>query len=171
MFNVFGPYGDFLNRRNNNNDDDDEKTFRSLDKTEPNAAAGTFRLVQIPVKAMKPGGLRLFLMFYLLGMQNTPDKNSWKAHQPSTEEYVLDLWFHDQTGVLSVELSNNKVTIDRVGSSPSTQYLMQEAVIVQGILDELNQCATDQSVAEHHRLLVLEDSDAIEKARDALAFG
>lgn len=170
----FGPYGDFLNKRFSDDDDDDDQskqTFRSLDKTEPNAAAGTFRLIQIPVKDMKPRGLRLFLMFYLIGMQNTPDKNSWKAHQPSSDEYVVDFWFHDQTAVLTVELTKDRVTIDRVGSSPTTQYLMQEAVIVQGMLDELDQCATDENVAVHDRLLVLTDSNAIEKARDALPFG
>ena len=36
------------------------------------------------VESLKPGGLRLFLMFYLMGEQNTPDKGSWKAHQPDS---------------------------------------------------------------------------------------
>jgi hypothetical protein len=49
---------------------------------------------------------------------------------------------------------------------------MQEAIIVQGLLDELHQCAFDDSVEEENRLLILrEPKDAIEKARDALAFG
>lgn len=47
-------------------------------------AAGTSIIASIPVQTLKPGGLRLFLMFFLLGMQNTPDKGSWKAHQPDS---------------------------------------------------------------------------------------
>lgn len=169
MFNGFGPYGDFLNNRIDDNGQN--RTFGGLDQIEPDVAAGTFRLAEIPVQEIKPGGLRLFLIFYLISMQNKPDRNSWKADQPSTEEYVVDFWFHDQTAILSIELSKEAVKIDRVGSSPSSQYLMQEAVIVQGVLNELDQCATDESVPKHHRLLVLKEEDAIERARDALAFG
>jgi hypothetical protein len=164
LFNIFGSLDDFFNNPFN-------KSKSNVEASDANGAAGTFRLVQLPVSSIKPGGLRLFLMFYLLGMQNTPDKNSWKAHQPSTEEYVVDFWFHDNSAVLSVELNQNYVTIDRVGSTPSTQYLMQEAVIVNGMLDELRQCATDQSVSRNDRLLVLEEDDAIEKARESLSFG
>jgi hypothetical protein len=167
LFNIFGSLDDFFNNPFNKSDSDSSNANAS----DANGAAGTFRLVQLPVNAIKPGGLRLFLMFYLLGMQNTPDKNSWKAHQPSTEEYVLDFWFHDQSAVLSVELNQDFVTIDRVGSTPSTQYLMQEAVIVNGMLDELSKCATDHNVSRNDRLLVLEEDDAIEKARESLSFG
>jgi hypothetical protein len=111
-------------------------------------------------------------MFYFMGMQNTPDRRSWQANQPSTEEYVVDLYYQDNTAVLSIELEDEEISILRVGSSPSTAYLMQEAIIVQGLLDELHQCAFDDSVEEENRLLILrEPKDAIEKARDALAFG
>jgi hypothetical protein len=48
---------------------------------------------------------------------------------------------------------------------------MQESVIVDGILDELHQCAFDESVAPEHRLLIPEPKSAIEDAREALAFG
>ena len=105
------------------------------------------------VKAIKPGGLRLFLMFYLMGMQNTPDQNSWKADQPSTEEYVIDYYFHDRTSMLTIELLDEEITIDRIGTAPSTAYSMQETVILEGILDELHQCAFDESIEEDNRLL------------------
>ena len=123
------------------------------------------------MKAIKPGGLRLFLMFYCMGEQNTPDRMSWRADQPSVEEYIVDMIFHDGTGRLTVELLEDEIRIDRTGSRPSTAYLMQESVVVQGMLDELHQCASDENVVEADRLLIPEPADAIENAREELAFG
>lgn len=164
--------------------DDIVNFFDNLGK-DPNAdedddmAAGTTRVVSLPVNSIKPGGLRLFLMFYLMGMQNTPDKGTWIPNQPTTEDdvYVIDCWFHDQSAVLTITLSEKEgVTIDRTGSNPSTAYMMQESVIIHGILDELEQCAFDDTIAKPDRLLLLKESlfskeDAISKARETLAFG
>jgi hypothetical protein len=110
-------------------------------------------------------------MFYLIGMQNTPDKKSWQADQPTTEKNVLVMYYHDASGKLTVELRDEEIRIDRTGSSPSTSYQMQESAIVQGLLNELHQCAFDESVSEDDRLLIPEPSDAIDKAQEALAFG
>jgi hypothetical protein len=132
---------------------------------------GTNRVATIPVQEIKPGGLRLFLMFHLIGAQNTPQKGSWKADQPTTEEYILDLRYHDNTAILTVTLHPDQITIDRFGSTPSTAYMMHEGVIIQSVLDELHECAFDESIEEVNRLLLLpEPKDAIEKVRDALAF-
>jgi hypothetical protein len=152
---------DFLNPNNNSNDAEDEM------------AAGEFNVITIPVKALKPGGLRLFLMFYLLGIQNSPDKSTWRADQPTTEEYVVDFWYHDNSAVLSVTLSEEKkgVIINRVGSRPSTGYMIQESLVVQGLLDELETMANDPEVAAENRLLIPATEQTIEMARDALAFG
>ena len=179
-YNRFGAFGDFLNfnrtKTVSSDDDDDERGGDT-------AAAGTYNLVTLPVSAIKPGGLRLFLMLYLAGLQNTPDPQSWKADQPSRDEYVVDMYFHDHSAALSVELEADRrddygrafgggvITIDRVGSAPSTRYLMQESSVVQGVLDELEQCAKDDAIAVEDRLLVLEEEDSIDRARDALAFG
>ena len=54
---------------------------------------------------------------------------------------------------------------------PSNSYVMQEAIIVQGLLDELHQCAFDESVDEADRLLIPRTKDAIDVARSSLAFG
>ena len=160
--NFFEELGDSNRTRIESSDDDDE------------LPAGTTRISTIPVKSIKPGGLRLFLMLYLMGMQNTPDQGSWQADQPSTEEYVVDFWFHDNSAVLTVTLSEKKkeITIDRVGSIPSTAYMMQESVIVEGLLEELKQIENATDVAVEDRLLILhEPRDAIEKAKEELAFG
>jgi hypothetical protein len=167
--NMFGQFGDFLNWGQNNRTN--TIANGNDDASDSDMAAGTLRLIELPVHDIKAGGLRLFLMFFLMGLQNTPEPKTWKADQPSTEEYVLDFWFHDQTAVLSIELSNNAIILDRVGSAPSMQYLLQEAVVVESILDELERCANDDSVAQNDRLLRLKEQDAIERARDTLAFG
>ncbi|KAL3918602.1 MAG: hypothetical protein SGARI_007423, partial [Bacillariaceae sp.] len=166
--------------QSNSDGTEDEEDDEDEDDDMP---AGTTLLLKIPAKQLKPGGLRLFLMFYLLGMQNTPGTNSWKANQPVSEEetktngvYVLEMYFHDATGMIQIELmsesessGSSEVRVYRYGSLPSTAYLMQESVIVDGILDELAQCAFDESIAQEHRLLIPEPTTAIEDAREALA--
>jgi hypothetical protein len=132
--------------------------------------AGIFRLITLDVKAIKPGGLRLFLMFYLMGMQNEPEPNTWKADQPTADEYVIDFWFRDRSAVLSITMDQERVTIDRVGSKPSTRYLMQESIVLQGLLDELAHCANDETVTVENRLLVLQDRYAIDNCRNDLSF-
>ena len=158
---------DWQNMFNNNNNPNAD------DNDEDESAAGETNILTIPVKEIKPGGLRLFLMFYLMGLQNTPDKGTWRADQPTSEDYVVDFWYHDNSAVLSVTLSEErkKITIDRVGSQPSTGYMIQESLVVQGLLDELETMATDPDVALENRLLVPETEQSIEMARDALAFG
>lgn len=160
----------------------------------------TTRVATIPVESIKPGGLRLFLMFYLMGQQNTPDKNSWIVYErelveedddddyddeeellssksPQSQQQhsnILDYYFRDGSGILTIKLGQDEVTVDRTGfPEPSTSYLMQESIIVNGVLDELHQCAFDDAVSEPDRLLLLpeRETDAIDKARNALAFG
>lgn len=133
--------------------------------------AGTTTVATIPVHSIKPGGLRLFLMFYLMGMQNTPDKGTWQANQPSSDDYVVEMFFRDATAMLTIELSEDEIAIRRCGSMPSTPYLMQESVIIEGILDELEQCANEKGVAMEDRLLVPKFDDAIEMARGSVSFG
>lgn len=128
-------------------------------------------LLLLIVQSIKPGGLRLFLMFYLMGIQNTPDKGTWKANQPSTEEYIVEMYFRDATAMVSIELLDHEIRISRCGSVPSTPYLMQESVIVQGILEELDRCAFDETVPVASRLLTPDPSNAIELARGSLSFG
>ena len=149
-------------------DDDDDKGDGDYYDAET-----TTRLLSIPVESIKPGGLRLFLMLYLMGMQNTPAPGSWRTDAPpsSTKESVLDMYYQDRTGAFTVTLSEKQITIDRIGSTPSTSYLMHESVMIQGILEELQTCATQTDIAKNDRLLLLpEPQDAIEKARESLAF-
>jgi hypothetical protein len=163
MANIFDDIRNFLEELG----DGDKKESEASEDLAP----GTNRVATIPVQEIKPGGLRLFLMFHLIGAQNTPEKGSWRADQPTTGEYILDFRYHDHTAILTVTLQPDQITIDRFGSTPSNSYMMQEGMIIQGVLDELHECAFDESIEEENRLLLLpEPKDAIEKVRDALAF-
>jgi hypothetical protein len=115
----------------NKDDEPDKKDETTTSKTENDDPAGSSLIASIQVRSIKLGGLRLFLMFYLMGMQNTPDKGSWRADQPSTEEYLLEMYYHDATGMISIELMEEEIRITRCGSVPSTAYLMHESVVVQ----------------------------------------
>lgn len=158
MVNIFDGFGKFFSP-DHNNDSGGE------------GYVGTSCLVSLPVESIKPGGLRLFLMLYLLGIQNTPEKGTWKIDQPTTDEYVVDLYFHDQTAALMIQLAGEQVTISRMGSRPSTAYIMQETVVLDGILEELQRMATEYNVKREDRLILLKDDKDITSAREALSFG
>jgi hypothetical protein len=158
MSNIFDSFRRYLDQDNNSDNDEDQ-------------AAGTTRLITIAADTIKPGGLRLLIMFYLIGMQNTPERGSWTPSQPSKDEYVVDFFFHDRSAMLSVNLLDREIVIERTGSVPTNAYMMQETVVIEGILNELHQCAFDESIPEAHRLLILQEpKDCIERARDSLAF-
>jgi len=238
---------------NNNYDNEDKNDDDNIDDDE--LPAGTTLLLKINATQLKPGGLRLFLMFYLMGMQNTPDRNTWRADQKllstpthndnprsntiananennididtddeTTEKktYVLEMLYDiDRTGMLQIEIipssslsssssssstttTNDKneddvsgqIRLYRFGSRPSTSYLMQESIIVDGVLDELQQLSgsvqdeeklkttmatttivttqeqeqDEPPIANENRLLIPEPLNAIEIARNSLAF-
>jgi hypothetical protein len=153
----------------------------SLDQLDMDMAAGTYRILQIPTRSLKPGGLRLFLIMYVLGavpsishataqQQQQQRLQIWKVDRPSTEEYIIDLYYHDHSAILSIELipakavdasttdisstegpqnesdpTNNSgmIHIHRIGSAPSAMYRVHEATLLQGLLQELLTCATD----------------------------
>jgi hypothetical protein len=164
MGNIFDGLGKFF--LPDHNDDGDEHI-----DDEEEGYLGSSRLVSLPVESIKPGGLRLFLMLYLLGIQNSPEKGTWRIDQPTTEEYVGDLYFHDQTAALMILLADEQVTISRMGSRPSMAYIMQETVVLDGILEELQRMATEYHVKREDRLILLKDDNAITSARAALSFG
>ena len=192
-----------------------ELAYEEDDEDGDELPAGTSLLFRIRAKQLKPGGLRLFLMFYLMGMQNTPDRNTWRADQrlmsvnvnprgfenendesePEEKKYILEMLYEtDRSGMLQIELIPDKPTkqaeirIYRCGSRPSTSYLMQESLIVDGVLDELQNISgekdltttiprsdnpnagDEQEIAEEDRLLITDPPNAIEAARESLAF-
>eukprot|EP00978_Attheya_sp_CCMP212_P043115 scaffold275645_cov54-Attheya_sp.AAC.2 len=118
---------------------------------------------------MKLGGLRLYMTFYFMGVQNSPEKGTWKAIQ--SDDTTLDMYFIDQSAALTMRFSESSLIIERRGLSPSMKYMLQESVLLNGILDELNAAVVNGDIRECDRLLVLpKPGNAIENARDVLAF-
>ena len=122
----------------------------------------------IKAKSLKVGGARLYLSLYLMGEQNTPEKKSWKVNQNG--DGGIDLFYCDQTGALIFELTEDLISISRLGSAPSMQYLVNESVMLNGILDQLDEIAGDEMIDGADRLIILEKPGAIQSARDGLAF-
>mmetsp|Transcript_17736 Transcript_17736/g.25028 ORF Transcript_17736/g.25028 Transcript_17736/m.25028 type:complete len:220 (-) Transcript_17736:59-718(-) len=161
-----GFFGD-LDRFFGRNPDDDEDSGDDTDDEEDNF--GTARIFNIPVKSMKIGGARLYLSLYFMGEQNNPRKGSWKASQ--NEEGGIDMFFHDRSAAIILTFSDDAVTVDRLGSAPSMDYLMAEAEVLNNLLDQLDEIAGDETISERDRLICLkEPGNAIELARESLPF-
>lgn len=129
---------------------------------------GSTRIITIPAKAMKLGGLRLYCNLHLMGVQNTPEKKSWKASQSDNSE--VNLRYCDLSGSIIIQFTDFGITVDRLGSSPSMKYLTAESMILNGFLDELHAIVYGGDINDENRLLTLVESDAIEKARDFVSF-
>lgn len=174
----FNPFGD-------NNDGDEDKSDEkdnsgdtskygggadgAIDSDDDGEWVTTTEIFHIPAKKIKIGGLRLYLALYFMGEQNTPSPKTWRADQ--TGDGGIDLYFRDRTGALVFALAEEGVTVSRLGSAPSMEYLAQESYILSGMLDQLDEIAVDGSIGEDDRLLCLmEPGDAIEGVRENLAF-
>ena len=138
--------------------------FGKKQTEDPNAPK---RIFDVPVDSIKIGGLRFVLGLHLIGQQGTPEKGTWMANQ--ADDGVLDMYFKDETGKFSIALSENCISVDRYGPRPSLQYLLQESLILHGVLDEMNTLAFegDDEIKDENRLLKPNDG-AIEKAREVL---
>jgi hypothetical protein len=120
--------GSSSNNNNNSNIRQQILPQQSLDKIDSDVAAGTFRLYEIYTSSMKPGGLRLFIIMYLLGNM-VPFL--WKVDRPSSDEYIIDLYFHDHSAILSIELipssNNHNSDIDRENNIDSNNDKSSES--------------------------------------------
>jgi len=130
---------------------------------------GSKRIITVPSKSMKAGGLRLYCNLYLMGLQNTPEDGCWKASKADDSE--VNLRYKDLSGSIIIRFADDGITVDRLGSAPSNKYLMHESVILNGFLDELKAIVFDGDISEANRLLTLVDDNDIEKNREAISFG
>lgn len=103
-----------------------------------------------------------------MGLQNTPEKNSWKASQSDSSE--VNLRYSDLSGSIIIRFNDDCIAVDRLGSLPSMKYLMHESMVLNGFLDELHSIVYEGDISAENRLLTLADSDAIDNARVAVSF-
>ena len=121
----------------------------------------------IPTTSVKVGAIRFFLNLHLVGLQRTSDKGTWFSKEDAVGG--LDLYFKDGSGMVSLSFSENAITAERSGEKPSLQYLLQESILLHGVLDELNKLAFEvDDIEEDKRLLQLKDLDGIVQARTKL---
>ena len=135
-------------------------------ETEEEADPNRTLLFEIPVESIKIGSLRLALGLFLVGKQNTPSPNSWRANQAS--ESTLHMIFGDQTAMISITLKPNAIVVSRHtdGRPASLVYQLQESVLLHGILTELEETAFGEEGGES-RLIELKKTD-IDTARSTL---
>jgi len=150
--------------------EDPEETvpeYGQIDETKEEADPNRALLFEIPVESIKIGSLRLALGLYLVGKQNTPSKNSWRANQSS--ESTLHMIFGDQSAMISITLKPKAIVVSRHTNGirpPSLVYQLQESVLLHGILTELETLTFGEDGGEI-RLIELEKAD-IDKARSTL---
>ncbi|GKY97070.1 hypothetical protein MPSEU_000665500 [Mayamaea pseudoterrestris] len=133
-----------------------------------NKSAGPQTIMQVPATDLKIGALRFLLQIYLVGEQNKPVPKSWFTKQ-GDQPGELQVYYADGSGMVSIELEDYGIKFVRHGEKPSLQYRLQESVLLHGVLDELAKVALEMSDIEaDKRLLRLQDSNAIDNARDAL---
>jgi len=125
-------------------------------------------VVDVQAKEIKVGGLRFFLNIYLVGQCNTPEQGTWLVRQD--DDGKLDLYYKDGTGMLSISMAEYEIKAERYGEKPSLKYMLNESVMLHGLLDELNALAFEvDDIEEEKRLIRLNDpGDAIELAREKL---
>ncbi len=128
---------------------------------------GCTNIFSIDVKSLKVGGCRLYLSLFFMGEANSPERGTWKMNQNG--DGGIDLYFKDTTGALIVVFKEDAIVVNRLGSSPSMEYLLQESSMLSGMLDQLDEIAMDTSINESDRLLCIE-GDEINKVRESLSF-
>jgi hypothetical protein len=136
-------------------------------KEEDERTANPKAIMSFAANTVKVGALRFFLQIYLVGEQNKPSKGSWVLSTASGD--TLDMYYKDGSGMLSIDLNDSGIQIFRKGQKPSLGYMLQESVMLHGVLDELHQIAFGtEDIDPEKRLLQLTDLTAIDEARKAL---
>lgn len=121
-------------------------------------------ILDIPATNVKVGALRFLLQIYLVGIQNEPTPKSWLTKQGDDGD--LQVYFKDGTAMVSIDFQEYGVKVRRFGEKPSLQYMLQESILLHGILDELTNVALEvDDIDQEKRLLQLSDPNIIEQAR------
>jgi hypothetical protein len=77
----------------------------------------------------------------------------------------------DQSASLSVIITDWGIKVKRRGITPSMQFMIQESILLQGLIDQLDHVLYSDEVKEGNRLLVLKyPLDGLDKARAAIPF-
>jgi hypothetical protein len=92
------PFSSFLEQRLQSKIYGDNSEGSSSSRLFP---SGPGELFNVPVKTIKPSGLRLSLALVALGLQNTPVQGAWVAQQ---EDDGVTIFWNDGTAALNVKV-------------------------------------------------------------------
>jgi len=125
-------------------------------------------ILDFPTSTLKVGPLQFFLQIYLVSEQNKPSQGAWVLN-PQQDGQQLDMYYKDGTGRLSITLdADYGVQMQRHGKKPSLEYVLQESVLLHGILDELDGIANAEDIDVDKRLIKFVQEDAIDSNRSKL---
>jgi hypothetical protein len=131
-----------------------------------NKEKGPKTVLDLAASDVKVGALRFLLNIYLVGECNKPEPKSWLTREG--DYGTLNIYYQDGTAMISLELQEYSIKAVRYGEKPSLQYVLQESVLLHGILDELNDVAFEVEAEQKKRLLRFPDDTVVEKARETL---
>jgi len=133
-------------------------------KSIPRAPATTLQaaVLDLPCTDVKVAPLRFFLQLWLVSVQNEPSPNTWLVQQD--DENNLFIYHSDGSARLSLDLTENGLKVTQDGTKPSLPFQLQSAVLLHGLLDQLEEISAEK---REDPLFVL-DSDSLEKARTQL---
>jgi hypothetical protein len=142
--------------------------FGQEEQQTKNDNTGPKTVIELPANIVKTGPLKFFLQIYLVGQQNNPVKGAWVLNN-NEETGSLNMYYKDGSGMFSLDLNEKNIQVQRFGERASLEYVLQESVMLHGVLDELNQIAFEvDDIEESKRLLQFDSTDAISKARENL---
>jgi hypothetical protein len=114
---------------------------------------GVDNLFTLPTTILKKGPLQFFLKIFLVAQQNEPSPGSWAIGGDESNLDSINAYYKDGTGMVAVVLNDNNIEIQRHGKSPSLQFVLQESLLLHGLLDELQSLAENEEVEEEKRLV------------------
>jgi hypothetical protein len=157
-------------KEDDNNNAKNPTSSSSTTMPQSSKAALPIRVMEIPVKSIKRGGLRFVLGLHLIGLQDSNKVSGiWKPNEAT--DNTLDMYYKDNSAMFKIILNDNAILIERYSNPvPSLAYLLQESVVLHGVLDELTILSSDSNnIDAGNRLLQLHDpEDALEIARAKL---
>jgi hypothetical protein len=125
----------------------DESLMESLQDTDPNAPVEIFSLTLPPDVDMD--GLLQSIGTYLVSRQNKPNVGAWTVSK--YKDRILHVLFKDHSAMFSVEFvkSSSRIVVQRhtdTTKRASLQYMLQESVMLHGVLDEVSSLVSDSTI-------------------------
>eukprot|EP00466_Bigelowiella_natans_P001328 jgi/Bigna1/139200/aug1.49_g13908 len=114
------------------------------------------------------GGLRLFVVYYLIGQGWTVEDESegrlWATLKKNNEvrgNLLLEVFSEGESG------SRGALRVRRLADR-TRPYFLKEAVALKALIEELEELNVDSSIPDDKRLFFLENSDTLQEAKELI---